>query len=39
MPEHIGGMRNPVPVRKGRDVEIIADLIAPDNQVALDPQG
>ena len=26
MPEHISGMRDPVPVRKGRDVEIIPDL-------------
>src|ERR1035438_5733429 len=39
MSEHSCGMQDPVPVGKGRDVEIIPDLIAPDHQVALDAQG
>jgi len=39
MPEHISGMRDPISVRKGRDVKIVPDLIAPDNQVTLDAQG
>ena len=39
MPEHIGGVCDPIPVRKSRYVEIVPHLIAPDDQVALDPQG
>ncbi|MGH3165439.1 MAG: hypothetical protein ACRDN0_06040, partial [Trebonia sp.] len=32
-------MRDPVPVRKGRDVEIVPDLITPNDQVSRYAQG
>jgi hypothetical protein len=38
MPKHICGMGDPTPIGKSGDVNVIPYLIAPDNQVTLDPQ-
>ena len=32
-------MRDPVAVGQGGHIEVVPDLVAPDDQVALDPQG
>jgi hypothetical protein len=39
VPVFIGGVCDPIPARKSRYVEIVPHLIAPDDQVSLDPQG
>ena len=37
--EDLPGMPNPIAVGQGGHVEVIPDLVAPDDQVALDSQG
>ncbi len=39
MPENIGRMRYPDPLREGRDIQVVTYLITPDDQITLNAQG